>query len=190
MKFLTTPSGWIFASYLVLLIFFCVAFAVPGGPTAFWGWFAPGMEAIKNVAPLGSFLAVSLASWAALRTLRLRSKIDDADQWWKRAQFGIDLIHRSAQEKAAGTRIIESLVDKELPADATDDQIAEHNRSKALREAYGWKVSEVDLNMLRDIADQGFIGPVPVELTQEELAGATTWTQSLVRRFRRKTEEE
>lgn len=139
-----------------------------------WCWLGPGGEALALVAPVGNFLAVAAASFVALRSLRLRMRIDDADQWWKRAQYGIDLLHKSNKEKAAGAKILYSLIGNDLPDDASQEIRQEHENSEKLRKKYGWKVSLIDQEMLSTIVAQSLGGDDPDGFTdaeRKELAG-------------------
>lgn len=146
-----------------------LALCVPWS-TSLWGWFAPGVAAVKDAAPFASALAVTVAAGVALWTLRLRIRVDDADQWWKRAQYGIDLIHRGDKEQLIGARILASLTVTELPDGASEQQRIEHNNTEKLRKKFGWQVSEVDQKMLQDIVDMTVKGVVAPDLSDADLA--------------------
>ncbi|MER8025366.1 hypothetical protein [Glutamicibacter protophormiae] len=62
-----------------------------------WEWMAPGVEGLGQFAPAVAPIVAASAAWAAVRTLRLRTRVDHADQWWKRAEYAIKLLDSENQ---------------------------------------------------------------------------------------------
>lgn len=137
---------------------------------SFWAWMNPGAKALAEVAPIGTFVAVGTASFLAYRTLRYRARVDDADQWWKRVQYGIGLTHGTASENSTGSKILFSLLGPWAELKDTEEKSREHKRIARIAKKYGWRVSEAEKTMLQEILDESLTGVVPESLNDAELA--------------------
>ena len=62
-----------------------------------WEWVAPGIEGLGEFAPSAALVVAAAAAWAAVRTLRLRNRVDHADQWWKSVEYAIKLLDSGNQ---------------------------------------------------------------------------------------------
>ncbi len=135
---------------------------------AVFKWMHPGAVALAVVAPIGTLIAVGTASILAYRTLRYRTRVDDADQWWKRAQYGIDLVHGTPAQKAAGSNLITSLLGPWLKT--VDAETPAKNIRKAHKRArsYGWRAPEEEKEMLNRILQSALEGMVADSLTDKE----------------------
>ena len=129
-------------------------------------WMHPGAKALAEVAPIGTLLAVGTASFLAYRTFRYRARVDDADQWWKRAQYGIDLLHGTDEQKASGSKVIETLLGPWLKNAVGG---IDEKKIRKSAEAYGWRVSKEEKEMLYQILQNMLVGSPPTQLTGDEL---------------------
>lgn len=132
-------------------------------------WMHPGAQALAAVAPIGTLVAVGTASFLAYRTLRYRTRVDDADQWWKRAQYGIDLVHGTAAQKAAGSDLIKTLLGPWLKNAEDGAPVKKARKARKRAGAYGWRVSEDEKEMLNRILQRALEGSAPDSLTDKEL---------------------
>ena len=62
-----------------------------------WEWMAPGIWGLGEFAPSAAPIVAAAAAWAAVRTLRLRTRVDHADQWWKRVEHASKLLDSGNQ---------------------------------------------------------------------------------------------
>ncbi|MCW4466769.1 hypothetical protein OK351_14845 [Glutamicibacter sp. MNS18] len=121
-----------------------------------WEWMTPGVEALASAAPIATPLIAGLAAWAALRTFKLRSRIDYAEEWWKRVQYALDLSLGDSQDgQLVGTTMLENLV-------------GEEDGKKLLRR----KPYEQDLTMIRQaVTDLLFMSSDVPDTVEEESGG-------------------
>lgn len=75
-----------------------------------WTWMTPGVQALASWGALLPASVGFIAALAALRTFRLRTRVDHADQWWKRVQYGLELAKSdSIADQALGSLIFGTL---------------------------------------------------------------------------------
>ena len=103
----------------------------------------PGVEALAVAAPIATPVVAGLAAWAAFRTFNLRSRIDYAEEWWKRAQYALELSLGDNQHgQLLGITMLDNLIGEE------------HGKKLLRRKPY-----ERDLSMIRQaVADLLFLG--------------------------------
>ncbi|WP_159609889.1 hypothetical protein [Glutamicibacter sp. JC586] len=150
-------------------------------------WTEPGVIALATLAPVGAFMAVSVASWLAYRTLRYRARVDDADQWWKRTQYGIDQIHGTAAQRIAGSLIIETLLGSWTGRDEASDQ-ASATKVRTFSPKNGWQNSENEKEMLSRILQSVLQANHPEQLSGEERQHLAVQKRSKNRKTKRMAE--
>lgn len=133
-----------------------------------WVWMTPGVNALAVLAPLGTPVVAAVAAAAAIRTFRLRVRVDHADQWWKQLNFAVDKsLGQHEVDKRIGDIILSALQNPESPdrpvpwsnnrpnlvfkseLRAYKKQMKCHRKSLRRR----WKISDREEQMLVDIAD-------------------------------------
>lgn len=104
---------------------------------------------LEIITPFLTPAVAVIAAFIAIRTLNLRARVDHADQWWKRAQYGIDkALDPDAHVQVVGVGIINSLLDPVLKEQPSDQERADHvERVKKLKKV-SWKVSQAEKDML------------------------------------------
>lgn len=103
-----------------------------------------------------SDLVVAVGVVAAVATYILRSRVDQADQWWKRVQYGLDLRRsKDPNDLIISNRILEML-QPEMPTgdEALGDHIARWYRNRSR-----WRVRRVEAQFVaglltRDVSDE------------------------------------
>ncbi|NAZ16703.1 hypothetical protein [Glutamicibacter soli] len=81
-----------------------------------WIWMTPGISALASWGAILPALVGFIAALAALRTFKLRARVDHADQWWKRVQYGIELAKSdSTTDQALGSLILGTLDGPQKP---------------------------------------------------------------------------
>lgn len=75
-----------------------------------WEWMTPGMTALAAVAPIAVPIVTLFVAVAALRTFKLRVRVDHAEQWLKRMQEGVQKsLSNDEIEQEYGTHLLATL---------------------------------------------------------------------------------
>jgi len=81
-----------------------------------WEWMAPGISALAAAAPIAVPIVTLIVAVAALRTFRLRVRVDHAEQWLKRMQDGVQKsLSKDEVEQEYGMRLLATLNASEKP---------------------------------------------------------------------------
>ncbi|MGH3654359.1 hypothetical protein [Glutamicibacter sp.] len=115
------------------------------------GW-GSGLGILLALAPLLTVIIAAVGVVLALRTLRLRSKLDTADQWWLRVQYAIDrCLAQDITEQNVGTSMLDHLQGQgELPEGLDEAQ----RRSWQHAHKDRWTVQPEDLALIRDVVKE------------------------------------
>lgn len=77
------------------------------------GW----LHTLSLVGPIATGMAALVALTVGLFTLRQRQEADRRDQWWKRAQWALDLVLEPSEDEGKATvgfAVLERLADSDL----------------------------------------------------------------------------
>ena len=133
-----------------------------------WAGMTPGVDALAVVASVGTPLVAAVAVFAAIRTFRLRARVDHVDQWWKQVNFAVDKsLGTSEAEKTVGDIILSSLQNPVTPVRPEhwinnrlnrdfDVQLQSYkSQMKSYRKSLRrrWKISDREEQMFVDLAD-------------------------------------
>lgn len=118
-----------------------------------WEWMGPGIEGLGAFAPAVAPIVAAAAAWAAVRTLRLRTRVDHADQWWKRVEYAILLLDSENQAlHATGIGLLKDQAGTAAP------ELAWKNGKDIVK--YGWRartrwhVNRAELAIVRSLASE------------------------------------
>lgn len=115
------------------------------------GW-GTGLGIVLSLVPLLTVLIAGAGVVLAMRTLRLRSKVDTAGQWWLRVQYAIDrCLSQDIAEQNVGTSMLEHLQGAGQPPEGLDDA---QRRSWMREHKDSWTVQPEDLALIRDAVKQ------------------------------------
>ncbi|HAY43895.1 MAG TPA: hypothetical protein DCY59_10270 [Micrococcaceae bacterium] len=128
---------------------------------------------LEAITPFLTPIVAGVAAWIAIRTLKLRIRVDHADQWWKRVQYGVDkALESGGKSQVVGMDVIESLLDPVLKPNASYEEKVNYNiRIKQLKKV-GWKVSQSEKDMLERISAKLLLG-APQPLSPDDLKEIT-----------------
>lgn len=94
-----------------------------------WTWMTPGVQALASWGALLPASVGFIAALAALRTFRLRTRVDHADQWWKRVQYGLELAKSdSIADQAMGSLILGTLNSPMKPQHSENPWSSKHQQ--------------------------------------------------------------
>ncbi|MCW4466532.1 hypothetical protein OK351_13620 [Glutamicibacter sp. MNS18] len=106
------------------------------------------LDVVMHYLPLLTLLVAAGVAVVGLNTFRLRVKVDHADQWWKRAQYALDL-SRSADEQMRRTSVelLQAIVPEELPT------VGDRKQRRAARKANKkmWKIRDQEASVIRNV---------------------------------------
>lgn len=110
-----------------------------------WAW-------LLGLIPVITVIIAVIGAWVGVRTLRFRSKVDSAGQWWMRVQNAIDhCLADSAREQNLGTTMLDHLQDQgQMPADLSPEQQRQWQRINKMR----WTVQPEDLLLIHGIVKE------------------------------------
>lgn len=114
-----------------------------------WVAMTPAVDALAVAAPIGTPIVAGIAAVAAIRTLRLRIRVDHADQWWKRVEFAVkNSLNEDTAARDVGTRMFEELLGvPPLEEGLSLKKKWERHQARKSR----WKVSKSEVEMLRNM---------------------------------------
>lgn len=119
------------------------------------GW-GTGLGIMLSLVPLLTVLIAGAGVVLAMRTLRLRSKVDTAGQWWLRVQYAIDrCLSQDIVEQNVGTSMLEHLQCAGQPPEGLDDA---QRRSWMREHQDSWAVQPEDLALIRDVVKELALG--------------------------------
>lgn len=135
----------------------------------FWNWYAPVTAELIRLAPILTLVVGALAAGVALRTFILRSRLDVADEWWKRVQFALEKTTSADPDEAMmGTILLDNLKGE---VDGPPDESRKDSRARRRSKKLQWQVQPRDLEMIRRlVAEISFTGDF-VEATVDDEAG-------------------
>ncbi|WP_190265073.1 hypothetical protein [Glutamicibacter nicotianae] len=115
------------------------------------GW-GTGLGILLSLVPLLTVAIAAVGVVLAMRTLRLRSKLDTAGQWWLRVQYAIDrCLSQNLVEQNVGTSMLDHLQGAGQPPEGLDD---EQRRSWMREHRDSWRVQPEDLALIRDVVKE------------------------------------
>lgn len=110
--------GWAKAAVAVL-VGLGAGLAVPRGP------YDVTLAEVAQLGPAATALAATVAFAVGLGTLIQRSRADRRDQWWKRAQWALDLaLQNDPSSKRIGLAVLEHLAQSRLAGPEETEMIA------------------------------------------------------------------
>ena len=115
-----------------------------------------------------SDLVVAIGVVAAVATYILRSRVDQADQWWKRVQYGLDLRRTGdPDDLVIGNRILKML-QPELPTG--DESLGDH-LARWYRNRSRWRVRPVEAQFVAQLLTEEVSLDLEAFLWQGDLSG-------------------
>lgn len=117
------------------------------------GWW---LAILGSLAPIFTVLIAAIGVVLALRTLKLRSKVDIAGQWWVRVQYAMDrCLSPDLTEQNVGITMLDYLQGQSDPP----EQLDEEQREAWLRaHKDSWRVQPEDLALIHEMVKELALG--------------------------------